>query len=30
VTVEMQPDLDHANSWIEAMPRAVSDFRTVE
>jgi hypothetical protein len=28
VTVERQPGLDHVNGWIQAMPRAVTYFRT--
>ena len=30
VTVEPHPDFDHVNSWIQAMPRAVTWFRSLD
>jgi len=30
VTVEPLPDFDHVNSWIQAMPRAVTWFRSLD
>ena len=30
VTLEMLPGLDHVNSWVQAMPRAVRWFRTLD
>ena len=30
VTVRRLPGLDHVNGWVQAMPRAVRYFRTLE
>jgi hypothetical protein len=30
VTVETLTDFDHVNSWVQAMPRAVTWFRSLD